>query len=602
MNGPPAGKLPQAGVSRKSGSIRDLRSTNLDGKALHQNIQGGAKATLAAADLHSPRRPTIAPESDEQLTRQRRDEEALLRAIEGAMRRNDDASAEELRLQLKGVQRLGVALRERLASKDSPRTQGPGTAEQLQACRREIEKLLESVRPLKDELQAAEEYVQTLKSRIGAFVAEAEVLAKEFGALSALAAPNPETKQRNVVGDDVTHALRYQESSAVEVSLAVAPGHQRSSLQRLIDQEKNVTRRIDQSTSPRGVIPSTKKKSHRGRDAEKNKARKTIDLSSAMFEKPMERDDSHIVPASPFSTGKRATFNVLPPHETGRKSQRESSEPQKKSFEPKGWQTSVGSPRHSVQPATPRLGLVRKDVGEAIANLLGSMPDATDEQIEDALKKLERIEGSRQNLHATAQECLEKARAARSKSEELEKHAAEMEVQAATLQKINEGAMPRSTETIAALRAELARRASRQGQDADTESIEFGTVEQVKERAFGERTFTDATFSLDDVLAQLGDLASTSEPELGRQKPHVDDKKQIASRPLGGTAGISGAQSSRAEDKLEEHSEKYKQFKRLAAQEKTALQKWKAKVASQKVEGSQKPTGEVSGMDSTSNM
>ena len=246
--------------------------------------------------------------------------------------------------------------------------------------------------------------------------------------------------------------------------------------------------------------------------------------------------------------------------------------------------------------------MVRKVVGDAIADLLGSMAEATVPEIEDALEKLGRIEGSHQNLGAVVQEFLQKAAAARSKSQELEKQAADMEAQAATLQKVNEGGAPRRQETMAALRAELARRASRQAQDADAESIEYGTVEEAEKRAFGEGTFTDATFSLDKVLAQLEDLAATPKPELGRQNPHVDDKKQIASRPLGGTAGMSGAQPNHAARKLEEHSEKYKQFKRLAAQEKTALQKWKAKVASQKVEGSQKPTGEVSGMDSPSNM
>ena len=232
------------------------------------------------------------------------------------------------------------------------------------------------------------------------------------------------------------------------------------------------------------------------------------------------------------------------------------------------------------------------------------MAEATVPEIEDALVKLGRIEGSHQNLDEVIQELLQKAAAARNKSEELENQAADMEAQAATLQKVNEGGTPRRQETMAALRAELARRASRQVQDADAEPVEYCSVETAESQASVEKTFWTASFALNGVLAQLEDmgLAFTPEPELRKEKPHVDDKKKIVSRSLGETAGMSGAQPNNAERKLDEHSAKYTQFKRYAAQEKAAVRKWRAEVARQKVQGSQKPTGEVSGMDSTSNM
>lgn len=175
-----SGQLPPTRAPRESTGKRDSKSTKPDSTDSHRKSQDdGAKATLASAGLQSPRRPMIDPQSEEQLTRQRRDEDALLLAIEGAINRNDDAIVEKLHTRLKEVQQQGVALRDGLASKDSLRTE----AEQMLACRKEIEKLLESVRPLKDELQAAKDYVQTLESRIGAFVAKAEVLAKRLDAL-----------------------------------------------------------------------------------------------------------------------------------------------------------------------------------------------------------------------------------------------------------------------------------------------------------------------------------------------------------------------------------------------------------------------------------
>ncbi|NKI95820.1 hypothetical protein [Rhizobacter sp. SG703] len=594
MKSQPSSKTSRPHASLKSARTPDARSTVPDTKATPRMTQQRAESTLVSLGLQSPRRPTTEPQSDELLTRQRRDEEALLLAIEGAMTRNEDASAEGLLLQLKELQQQGAALQQSLASKHGARIESWGRAEQLRAYRSKIEEELEAARVLTEELQAAKEFVQALEARIEASAARAESLAKELDALPKTPAFENVVK-RNVVGGDVTQAMRYQESSAVGMSLAVAVTHQQNSLQRLIDQEKKVdsTKKSHFATSPRSNARPAKEKSHR--DIQKIKdQRQTIDLSSVKFANPVERDDSHIVPVPPLPPEqKRATLPTF--GEWGGTPRGPSRQ--------KGWQTSVRSPRESTQLATPRLGVVRKEVvSAAIADLRHSVADATDRQIADALEKLQRIEGSHQNLDAAIQECLEKAAAARSKSQGLERQAAEMEAQAATLQKVNEGRAPKSQETIAALQAELARRASRQVQDADAESIEYGTVERAEKRAFEETTFTQASFSLDDVLAQLGDLASTSEPEHGRQKPHVDDKKQIAARPLGRTAGVSEAQSSNAARKLDEHSAKYRQLKLYAAQEKTAVRKWRAEVARQKVDGSQKPTGEVFGMNSPSNM
>jgi hypothetical protein len=376
------------------------------------------------------------------------------------------------------------------------------------------------------------------------------------------------------------------------MGLAVAVTHQQNSLQRLIDQEKKVdpTKKSHLATSPRSNVRSQKKKSHR--DVQKIKdQRQTIDLSSVHFAKPVESDDSRIVSASPLSPEqKRATLPTF--GEWGA---------QKEPLQPLGWRTSIQSPRRSIQPATPRLGMVRQDVGDAISKLVGSMADASDEQLEDALKKLQRLEGSRQNLSAVGQELVEKAVAARSKMLELEKRATDMEAQAATLQRVNEGGTPRGRETVATLRAELARRASRRVQDADAEPVECGSVEETEKREFGEQTFRSASFSLDTVLAQLEELAPTPERGLGRQKPH-EDEMNIASRPLAGTAGMSGTQSSRAENKLAAHSAKYQQFRGLAKEEKAAVKKWRTELARQKLEASAGPTAGVPSTGGTPNL
>ncbi|KQU78443.1 hypothetical protein ASE08_03830 [Rhizobacter sp. Root16D2] len=523
--------------------------------------QERAEATLVSLGLQLPRRPTIDPGSDERLTRNRRDVELLLREIDGAMTRIDDAAVERLRLQLREAQQQGIAMREGLVLHDDSDIARLDDPQRLQLCLREIREELDTARGLQDELLAAKDYVQALEGRIHACAARGEILAKKL--------------RRNVVAGDGTHAMRSQESSAVGMGLVVAVTPRQSSLQRPIDQEKKVdpTRKSHHATSPRSTAQSAKSHRYGG----KIKDQRQIDLSSVKLAKPVERDDSHIVPASPLSpVQKRATLPTF--GEWGA---------QKQPLKSTGWQTSVQSPRPSTQPSTPRLGVVRKDVNDAITNLVGSMVDATDEQIADALTKLERIESSRQNLDAAARGCLDKAHAARS-------HAAEMEAQAATLQKINKGGAPRGQETIAALRAEQARRASRQAQDAEAELIDYGSVEEAEKRAFGEQTFGLATCSLDDVLVQLADLLSTPEPEFGLERAQVEDKKSIRSRPLGGTGGTRAAEPSKAGDKLAEHTKRYEQFRGYAREEKAAMKKWKTELARLSEESERRTGGEAS--------
>lgn len=97
------------------------------------------------------------------------------------MTRNDDASAEQLLLQLNKVQQQGVVLREHLESS--------GRANQLLACRERLNGELETTSTLKLELRAATKYVRALETRIEASAARVENLAKEFDALLA----RPET-------------------------------------------------------------------------------------------------------------------------------------------------------------------------------------------------------------------------------------------------------------------------------------------------------------------------------------------------------------------------------------------------------------------------
>jgi hypothetical protein len=556
MSGHLPGKTSSPRASLTRVGIDDARRPKPGTKTTLRKTPERAEATLVSLGLQSPRRPTIEPEFDELLTRQRKKEEALLLAIDGALTRNDDASVEDFRLQLQELQQQGVVSRQSLASKNSLRLEPPGHAQQLQACRSKIEKELEAARVLTEELQAAKEFVQALEARIEASVARAESLAKELDALPKLPTFENVVK-RNVVGDDVTHRLRSQESSAVGMSLPVALTPQRNSLQRLILQEKTVdsAKKPHHSTSPRSQVQSTK--SHRPVETLKTQ-RQTIDLSSVKSATPKKKsDDSYLVPASPLSSEKRAT---LPTFGEWGGSQRGSSRPQ-------GWQASVQSPRQSTQLATPRLGVVRKGVSEAGTNLVSSMAHAPTEKIEDARKTLLGIKGSHQNLDAAIQERLKKAAAARSESRGLEEQATELEGQAAILQKVNEGGTQRCQETIAALEAELARRASRQSQDGDAEPIEHGSVDEAETR-FSEETFRSASYCLNQVLDELQTLAPEPVGHVG--KKNLD----VAAQSLSESLKPSGNQQDKVKAKIEEHSAMLHQFENLVRTEKAALQKW----------------------------
>jgi hypothetical protein len=225
MSGQLSGRTGSPRAPLKRVDIDDARDGKPDTKTTSRKTPERARTTLASLGLQSPRRPTREPPPDEPLTRQRRNEAALLLAIDGAVTRNDDASAEALLLQLKELQQQGIALRQTLASKNSVRLEQRGHAEQQQVCRSKIRKELEAARVLTEQLQAAKEFVQKLQVSVEASVARAESFVKEFDALSTT--PSFENvMKRDVVGDDVTHGLRSQESSAVGMRMAVAVTNQ----------------------------------------------------------------------------------------------------------------------------------------------------------------------------------------------------------------------------------------------------------------------------------------------------------------------------------------------------------------------------------------
>jgi len=554
MKDQPAGKLPQSGVSRKSGSIRGLRSTKPDGKALHQKVRGGAKATLASADLQSPRRTTIAPESDEQLTWQRREEEALLLAIEGAMTRNDDASAERLRLQLKELQQQGVALRESLAS--TP----PGTVEQLQACRKQLDKELETAGPLKDELQAAKDHVQTLEARIEAFAARGEYLAKKVDALLAPAPRKPEVKHGTL--SDLALLRRcdiesHQQSGRVWHSQSLINAGPKW----LVNQERTMSSGVDKSSrsGKHGTMGEGKKPEHKSRVKDsQRKARQTLNLTGGQ--------DDYVIPSTPLDKG-RATVDfsssnsssVLPPY-----ADRKEHDP-RWTWSPRSpGQTPRGKP--SIQKQMPTLGSGR-NVHEVIRELVGSVNLASEEQIRKALKPLGVMVGSDVDLTSAVQDYKRKAQAARREMGNLEQRAIDMEEQAAVLQKLGEGGIAQCEKAIVELNAELKRRAMT--------SVEYGQVEEAM-TSFGEGTFGGATLKLTELIDELTRADEKAEAQ-AREMQRADSVRNVLPSGLVAAVETGAVVPDKIGRKIVEYTEQVAQLQKLLDNAKEKLASWRLK-------------------------
>ncbi|SHM14137.1 hypothetical protein SAMN02787076_00614 [Rhizobacter sp. OV335] len=552
MSGHTSGKPSLPRASLKSVRTRDARCTGPDKKATPRMTQERAEATLVSLGLQSPRRPTIEPQSDELLTQQRQDEEALLRAIEAAMTRNDDASAEALRLQLKAVQQQGVALRERLASTT------PGTVEQLRACRQQLDRELETAGPLKDEFQAARDYVQALETRIEASAARVEYLAKKVDALLAPATHKPEMKHGTL--SDVALLRRcdiesHQQSGRVWHSQSLI----NAGPQWLVNQERTMSSGIGKSLGKRekhGTTGEGKKPEHKSRVKDsQRKARQTLNLAGGQ--------DDYVIPSTPLGKG-RATVDfsssnsssVLPTY-----ADRKEHDP-RRTWSPRSpGQTPRGKP--SIQKQIPTLGSGR-NVHEVIRELVGSVKDASEEQIRKALEHLGVMVGSDVNLKSAVQDYKRKAQAARREMGNLEQRAIDMEEQAAVLQKLSEGGIAQCEKAIVELNAELERRAMT--------SVEYGQVEEAT-TSFGEGTFGGATLKLTELIDELTRADEKAEAET-REKQRADSVRNV--RPSKPVAAVETGTASpdKIERKVAEHKSRVEQLKALLADAQAKLEKW----------------------------
>lgn len=167
MDGLPAEKVTWPRVDRVA--VADVKSPRSVGKASRRQTLSNAGTTVVSARLQSPRRPTIDPLTEAQLTRNRLDVEFLVEKIERAMECDDCAAVEVLRLQLKAMQQHGIEALEK--------------SQRLQACRQEIKKELEITSGLKAELDAARQRIQELEVLIEAAAGRASDLATEMDTL-----------------------------------------------------------------------------------------------------------------------------------------------------------------------------------------------------------------------------------------------------------------------------------------------------------------------------------------------------------------------------------------------------------------------------------
>lgn len=310
--------------------------------------------------------------------------------------------------------------------------------------------------------------------------------------------------------------------------------------------------------------PRSKEKNdllHRNKTSKKN-ARHTLDLSGTNLS--IDRPTA-------LSTEKRATFasqpsdsdSLLPTFNQWRNGA-DTTSPRH------AWTSSVHSPRGT--PAAEKLTLGKSRTNNLIESLLGSMQGASEQEIKEALQKLERMEGSRAGLGQAAQEYKRQAAAARAEISTLQQRVLDLDARASLLENLNEGGTEECQGAIQRLKAELGRRAALQAPGDVLESAEGGDVDAKK-------VFGDATFSLEEVLQGLKVSVAELEVEARQKRGTVSIQKLPALELISATETVEteGVSHSKAERKAAEHAKKVGQLGELLTAEEQKLAKWQHK-------------------------
>lgn len=331
----------------------------------------------------------------------------------------------------------------------------------------------------------------------------------------------------------------------------------------------------------RGTTAEGSKPGHKARlKKNRHEARQTMDPT-------LLRPDAFIIPVNPLDDAdKRATFSspvsaiVLPTHSDWG-SLVEASE-QRGTWSPRRGPLSTPRGKPSAQKPAPTMGHSRKEIQDVIHKLVGSVEDASSEQIQAALKTLERMEGSRHNLSGVVHEYKAKAEAARRQVNELQQRAMGLDEQAAVVQKLLEGDLAHCKQATSALQTELKRRADRQPQDDKGEPVEHGNVEEAKKSSFGVTTFGEATLSLDNLIDVLTRLDEKQETE-ARQKQSADKGQNLLPSeplPVAEPGSTSGDKIGR---KIAEHADQVAQLEALLSNAKAKLAKWQREAGTSNV-------------------
>lgn len=556
MEGQPPSKLAPSGASRKGFGISDRILPALASKTSRTKVKEGARTTLASKGPQSPRRPKIDPLSDELLTWQSR-EEALLRAIDDALNRNDDLSAESLRLQLKAMQEQGVGLRETL---------------QLQVCRQKIEEELGTTRTLAAQFVAVNAVVQTLEADIRDSAARTARLEQE---LDTSLTQGRSVNVRRLDGTPLETMLltsgdigSHQQLGRVrhsQLPINAAP-------QGLVLQEREMSFEIGKP--PRSDIGKKtigeaegKRHGHGSRKKAAERARKTVDLST--------RPDAVIAPTTPLQSNRNTVDTSqpgpgfsLPTFPQWRDSA--DGDDSRKTWSPRSpGQTPRGG---RIQKEKPTLGHRREEIQRIIEKLVGSVKGATIGEIEKALKELELMTGSRINLAKAAQDFQSQAGAMRREMNELQRRANEMEEKASALQNLGGSGVAQCREAILVLKAELKCRSISQEKSIELESFEYRKVEsdEMPKVKFGE-----ATMLLNELIGNLtGDLMSLDQKPEGQSALPLGSISAIKSdaESPGGKIDRKIAQHA---NQLKEFKDQYKRLKENARREEGVLNKWR---------------------------
>lgn len=314
-----------------------------------------------------------------------------------------------------------------------------------------------------------------------------------------------------------------------------------------------------------GTKADAKQSDHRKRKKENERsARKTVNLST--------RPDEFIAPATPFPLTRATVDSSL--HGSGFSLPTfpwNSSDDPRKTWSPRSpGQTPRGKQGTQERPT---LGRGRKEFSEIIKELVGSVNDASNEQIEEVIQQLRVLINSCGNLKDAMQGYQRQAAMARRQGREFEQRADDFDAQANILQKLGDGSVAQWKSAIETLESEL---------DSRVESVDQGRIEQAQ-ISVGAKTFGSATLALQEAIDDLTRQGEKPDAEATEKQRADKDQNLLTLRSAPAAKFGMESPDEKIDRKIAEHAaqleqlqSQQEQLKRLVQSKQAVLEKWRA--------------------------